>query len=131
MAAEGKVAVVTGASRGIGRAIVLGLAREGFRVVIAAKSTESTDLLAGSIDTVAQEVEALGGEALPLQVDVRDERQIEEMAARTIERFGRIDVLVNNAGALHWQGLLETPAKKFDLVTGVNARAAFLCCRAV
>lgn len=131
MPAEGKVAVVAGASRGIGRASVLGLAREGFRVVIAAKSVESTDRLPGSIHTVAREVEALGGEALPLQVDVRDERQIEEMAARTVERFGRIDVLVNNAGALHWQGLLETPAKKFDLVMAVNARAAFLCCRAV
>ncbi len=131
MTAERKVAVVTGASRGIGRAIVLGLAREGFHVVVAAKSVESTEKLPGSIHTVAREVEELGGEALPLQVDVRDERQIEEMAARTVERFGRIDVLVNNAGALHWQGLLETPAKKFDLVMAVNARAAFLCCRAV
>ena len=131
MPAERKVAVVTGASRGVGRAIALGLAREGFAVVIAAKSVESTEKLPGSIHTVAREVEELGGEALPLQVDVRDERRIEEMAARTVERFGRIDVLVNNAGALHWQGLLDTPAKKFDLVMAVNARAAFLCCRAV
>jgi len=66
-----------------------------------------------------------------VQVDVRDERQVEEMAARAVERFGRIDVLINNAGALYWQSLLETPAKKFDLVMAVNARAAFLCCRAV
>ncbi len=131
MAAEGKVAVVTGASRGVGRAIALGLALDGYRVVVAAKSVESTEKLPGSIHTVAREVEELGGEALPLRVDVRDEGQIEEMAARTAERFGRIDVLVNNAGALFWQGLLETPAKKFDLVMAVNARAAFLCCRAV
>jgi len=125
------VAIVTGASRGIGRAMALGLARAGWRVVIAAKSTASTEKLPGSIFTVAQEVEDLGGEALAVQVDVRDEGQIEAMAGRTRERFGRIDLLVNNAGALHWQGLLDTPARKFDLVMGVNARAACLCSRAV
>src|SRR5262249_30376133 len=81
--------------------------------------------------TVAAEVEALGAQALPIQVDVRDAEQIEQLAARTLERFGRIDLLVNNAGALHWAGLLDTPAKRFDLVMSVNARAAFLCCRAV
>jgi citronellol/citronellal dehydrogenase len=128
---DGHVAIVTGSSRGIGRAIVLGLAREGCRVVIAAKSTTPSEKLPGTIHTVAAEVEALGGQALALQVDVRDEAQIEAMAARTLERFGRIDLLVNNAGALHWKGILETPAKRFDLVMGVNARAAFLCCRAV
>jgi citronellol/citronellal dehydrogenase len=128
---QGRVAVVTGASRGIGRALALGLARAGCHVVIAAKSTASTDKLPGSIYTVAQEVEALGAEALPVQVDVRDEAQIEAMAARARERFGRIDVLINNAGALWWKPLLETPAKRFDLVLGVNARATFLCCRAV
>ena len=80
---------------------------------------------------MAAEVEALGGQALPVQVDVRDDAQIEAMVARTLDRFGRVDLLVNNAGALHWQGILDTPAKRFDLVMGVNARAAFLCCRAV
>ena len=128
---EGQVAIVTGSSRGIGRAMALGLAREGCRVVIAAKSTAPSEKLPGSIYTVAAEVEGLGGQALPLQVDVRDETQIEAMAARTLERFGRVDILVNNAGALHWKGILETPARRFDLVTAVNARAAFLCCRAV
>jgi citronellol/citronellal dehydrogenase len=128
---EARTAVVTGASRGIGRELALGLAREGFRVVIAAKSTESTDKLPGSIHTVAQEVEKRGGQALPLAIDVRDEAAIEQMAVRAAERFGRIDVLINNAGALWWQSLLNTPAKRFDLVMGVNARAAFLCCRAV
>jgi citronellol/citronellal dehydrogenase len=130
-ALQGKVAIITGSSRGIGRALALGLARAGCRVVIAARSTESTDKLPGSIFTVVQEVEALGGEALAVQVDVRDEQQIEALAARTRERFGRIDVLVNNAGALFWRGVLQTPAKRFDLVMGVNARAAFLCSRAV
>ena len=128
---QGRVAVVTGASRGIGRAIALGLAREGCDVVVAAKSTESTAKLPGSIFTVAAEVEALGAKALPLQVDVRDAEQIEGMAAKTLERFGKIDLLINNAGALHWAGILDTPPKRFDLVMGVNARAAFLCCRAV
>jgi citronellol/citronellal dehydrogenase len=127
----GRVAVVTGASRGIGRALALGLAQAGCAVVIAAKSTESSERLPGSIHTVAGEVEAIGGQALAVQVDVRDEGQIEDLAARTLERFGRIDILVNNAGALWWKPLLETPAKRFDLVMGVNARAAFLCCRAV
>jgi citronellol/citronellal dehydrogenase len=128
---DGQVAIVTGSSRGIGRAMALGLAREGCRVVIAAKSVAPSDKLPGSIHTVAAEVEALGGQALPLQVDVRDETQIEAMAARTLERFGRIDLLVNNAGALFWKGILDTPARRFDLVMGVNARAAFLCSRAV
>lgn len=127
----GRVAIVTGASRGIGRAIALGLARAGCHIVIAAKSTTSTDKLPGSIYTVAAEVEALGAQALPVAIDVRDEGQIETLAARTRERFGRIDILINNAGALWWKPVSETPAKRFDLVMGVNARAAFLCARAV
>jgi citronellol/citronellal dehydrogenase len=130
-ALAGRVAVVTGSSRGIGRALALGLARQGVHVVVAAKSTTSTDKLPGSVYTVAQEVEALGGQALPVPVDVRDEGQVEALAARARERFGRIDILINNAGALWWRPLLETPAKRFDLVMGVNARAAFLCSRAV
>jgi citronellol/citronellal dehydrogenase len=131
MALAGRVALVTGSSRGIGRALVLGLARAGCAVVIAAKSTAPRDKLPGSIHTVAAEVEAAGGQALAVQTDVRDEGQIESLVARAQERFGRIDILVNNAGALHWQDLLQTPARRFDLVLGVNARAAFLCSRAV
>jgi citronellol/citronellal dehydrogenase len=126
-----RVAIVTGASRGIGRALALGLAKAGAKVVVAAKSTESTDQLPGSIHTVAKEIEVLGASALPMQVDVRDEAQVEAMVARTLERFGRIDILINNAGALFWKPLIETPLKRFDLVMGVNARAAFACCRAV
>ncbi len=128
---RGRVAVITGASRGIGRALALGLAKAGCPVVIAAKSTESTDRLPGSIYTVAEEVKALGVEALPIQIDVRDHEAIEAMAAKTKERFGRIDILLNNAGALWWRPLMETPAKRFDLVMGVNARASFLCAQAV
>jgi len=128
---QGKVAIITGASRGIGRALALGLAGAGCHIVVAAKSVESTENLPGSIHSVVAEIEALGGQALPVQVDVRDEAQIEALAARALERFGRIDVLINNAGALHWRSVLDTPAKRFDLVMGVNARAAFLCSRAV
>jgi citronellol/citronellal dehydrogenase len=128
---HGRVAIVTGASRGIGRAIALALARAGCRVAVAAKSIESTDRLHGSIHTVAAEVAAAGHAALPVQVDVRDEAQIDTLAARVMDCWGRIDILVNNAGALFWQPVVQTPAKRFDLVMGVNARAALLCCRAV
>jgi citronellol/citronellal dehydrogenase len=126
-----RVAIVTGSSRGIGRAIALGLARHGWRVVVSAKSVQSSDKLPGSIHTVAAEIEAIGGQALPIPLDVRNQTMIDAMVAQTLERWGRIDLLVNNAGALHWQSLLETPAKRFDLVMSVNARAACLCSRAV
>jgi citronellol/citronellal dehydrogenase len=126
-----RIAVITGASRGIGRAIALGLARQGCNIVIAAKSTASTERLPGSIHTVAKEIQDLGAQALAVQVDVREAEQIDAMVARTVERFGRVDILINNAGALWWQPVLETPVKRFDLVMGVNARATFLASRAV
>ncbi len=126
-----RVAIVTGSSRGIGRALALGLARAGYAVVIAAKSTTSTEQLPGSIYTVSQEIETAGGRALAVPVDVRDADQIEALASKTLQELGRIDVLINNAGALWWQPLVDTPARRFDLVMDVNARAAFLCCRAV
>src|SRR5713101_2101494 len=94
-----RVAIITGASRGIGRALALGLAGQGCHIVIAAKSVESSERLPGSIHTVAKEVEALGAAALPIQIDVRDSDQIEAMTAQTMKRFGRIDILINNAGA--------------------------------
>ena len=128
---QDKVALVTGASRGIGRAVALGLARAGCAVVVASRSETSTDKLPGTIHDVVREIESAGGRALAVPCDVRDEAQIEAVAARALERFGRIDILVNNAGALWWRPLADTPAKRFDLVMGVNARAAFLCCRAV
>src|SRR5437667_7411034 len=103
---KGRVAIITGASRGIGRALALGLAKQGCNIVVAAKSTESTEKLPGSIYSVAKEIEALGAKALPIQVDVRDAEQIMAMACETREKFGRIDILINNAGALWWQPLL-------------------------
>jgi len=127
----GQVAFITGASRGIGKALALALAAEGCDIVVAAKSTESTDLLPGSINHTAAEVEKLGRRALPVMVDVRKDELVERAVQKSIDEFGRIDFLINNAGALHWRSLLDTPMSRFDLVMGVNARGAFSCTRAV
>lgn len=127
---EGRVAIVTGASRGIGKACALALAKRGCDIVVAAKTETPDPRLPGTIHDTAKEVEALGRRALALSVDVRDDAKVEDMAKQTLDRFGRIDILINNAGALWWRPVLETPAKRFDLVMGVNARAAFLCARA-
>ncbi len=131
MSMEGRVAIITGASRGIGRSIALKLASEGVAVVLAAKTLDEKDDVPGSIVTVAEEVRALGGRALPVQTDVRDEAAIENMVAKAAEAFGRVDILINNAGALWWFPVSETPAKRFDLMMGVNVRASFLAARAV
>ncbi|MBN1345189.1 MAG: SDR family oxidoreductase [Phycisphaerae bacterium] len=126
----GKVAVITGASRGIGRCIALTFAGEGADIVIAAKSDTPHAKLPGTIHTVAEEVEALGRRALPVKVDVRDDGMIQDMVDKTMSTFGRIDILVNNAGALWWQPVLDTPMKRYDLVNDVNSRAAFACTQA-
>ena len=128
---SGKVAIITGASRGIGRTVALTFAREGADIVIAAKSDAENPKIPGTIYSVAEEVEKLGRRALALRVDVRDDDQVEAMAARTMEKFGRIDILVNNAGALWWQPVLETPMKRYDLINDINSRGAFNCTRAV
>ena len=124
-----KVAIITGASRGIGRSLALGLAQEGCHIVVAAKTVEDTPELPGTIHTVAAEVEALGAQALPFQVDLRDGERIEAMVAATLERFGRVDFLINNAGALYWRDMEQTPTKRYDLVHQVNARATFIASR--
>lgn len=126
----GRVAVVTGASRGIGRAIALSLARAGCAVVIAAKSVTEKPNLPGTIYTVADEVRALGSRALPVQVDVRDDNAVEAMVANTLKAFGRLDFLICNSGALWWRDVEHTPMTKYDLVNGVNVRAVFSCVRA-
>ena len=116
----GKVAIITGASRGIGRVMALTFAREGARVVVAAKSEAEKARLPGTIYSVAREVEALGGQALPLRVDVRNVEDIDAMVARTQQQFGRVDILVHNAGALWWQDVADTPLARFDLMHEVN-----------
>jgi citronellol/citronellal dehydrogenase len=126
----GKTLFITGASRGIGREIALRAARDGANITIASKTSDPHPKLAGTIHTVAAEIEAAGGHALPLQVDVRDENAIAAAVAETAARFGGIDVLVNNASAISLTPTPETPAKRFDLMMGVNMRATFLCAQA-
>ena len=126
----GKVAIITGGSRGIGREVALTFARQGADIVIAAKTDEENPKLPGTIHTVANEVEALGRRALAVKVDVRDDADIAKMVSETMRVFGRIDILVNNAGALWWMPVADTPMKRFDLVMGVNARASFACTQA-
>lgn len=124
---RGRTLLITGASRGIGRAIALRAARDGANIAIAAKTSEPHPRLPGTIHTTARDVEQAGGEALAVAMDVRDEGQVEAAVARTVERFGGIDVLVNNAGAIRLTGTAATPIRRFDLMMDVNVRAAFLC----
>ncbi len=123
---NGRVAIVTGASRGIGKALALRLAAEGAAVVVAAKSEESTERLPGSIHETVAEIRERRGRAIAAPTDVRDEDAIRRMVDLSIGEFGRIDILVNNAGAIWVQPILQTPPKRFDLVMGVNVRAAYL-----
>ena len=120
-----KVALITGSSRGIGRAIALGLAKENYNIVVASKSITDTKELPGTIYSVADEVEKLGVKALLLKLDVRNDSDMKEVVEQTVKQFGRLDVLVNNAGALWWKSIEETPIKKYDLINSINARASF------
>ncbi|XP_008303692.1 hydroxysteroid dehydrogenase-like protein 2 [Stegastes partitus] len=122
---------ITGASRGIGKAIALKAARDGANVVIAAKTAEPHPKLPGTIYTAAQEVEAAGGRALPCVVDIRDEQQIGEAVRKAVDTFGGIDILVNNASAISLTGTLETPMKKVDLMLGINLRGTYLTSKLV
>lgn len=126
----GKTLFITGASRGIGLAIALRAARDGANVVIAAKSGVPNPKLPGTIHTAAAAVEAAGGRALALQVDIRDETQVVAAAARAAEHFGGIDILVNNASAIWLAGVEGTPMKRFDLMHQVNTRGTFLVTQA-
>jgi len=126
----GRTLFITGASRGIGREIALRAARDGANLAIAAKTVEPHARLTGTIHSVASEIEAAGGRALALQLDVRDDAAIAEAVARTADTFGGIDILVNNASAISLTGTRQTPARRFDLMMGVNARATFLCSQA-
>jgi citronellol/citronellal dehydrogenase len=128
---ENRTAIITGSSRGVGRAVALALAAEGCDVVLAAKTVEPHPTLPGTIHTVAAEVEALGRRALPVKTDVRDPEQIGSMVEQAVAAFGRVDILINNAGAAWWYGIEETPPKRFDLVMDVNCKGPFFACQAV
>lgn len=127
---DGKTVFITGASRGIGRAIALRCAEAGANIVIAAKTKDPHPKLEGTIGEVAEEIEALGAKALAIQLDVRNESDIEKAMHFAAETFGGIDALVNNASAISLTDTESTTMKKFDLMVGVNARATFACSKA-
>jgi citronellol/citronellal dehydrogenase len=123
----GRTLFITGASRGIGLAIARRAARDGANVAIAAKTADANPKLPGTIHSAAAEVMAAGGQALALQCDIRDEDSVRAAVARTVERFGGVDILVNNASAISLTPTPETPMKRFDLMFGVNVRGTYLC----
>jgi citronellol/citronellal dehydrogenase len=127
---QGKTVFITGASRGIGRAIALRFAADGASIAIAAKTSDPHSTLPGTIHSVAAEITALGGTAVPLQVDVRDEGAIETAISHLVERFGAIDVLVNNASAITLTNMEDTPIRRYDLLMAVNLRGTYVCTRA-
>lgn len=130
MTFKDKTIFITGGSRGIGLAIAKRLAQDGANIVIAAKTTEPNPKLPGTIYSAAKEIEASGGQCLPLQVDIREEEQVQDAVAKTLARFGGIDVLLNNASAINLTPTEHTPMKRFDLMFGVNVRGTFLCTQA-
>jgi citronellol/citronellal dehydrogenase len=125
-----KTLLITGASRGIGLAIGLRAARDGANVAILAKTTEPHPRLPGTIYSAAEEIEGSGGHALPIAVDIRDEGQVAAAVTKTVERFGGIDILVNNASAISLTGTLDTPMRRYDLMHQINARGTFACSQA-
>ena len=124
---SGKTILITGSSRGIGKAIALRAARDGANIGVVGKTAEPHPRLPGTVFTACEEIEAAGGRALPLVVDIRYEEQVQEAVAKTVEAFGGLDVLVNNASAISLTGTLQTTMKRYDLMHHVNTRGTFLC----
>jgi len=131
MKLDGKVAIVTGSSRGIGKAIALAFAREGAAVVIAARSEQEGGKLPGTIYQTADEIRAFGGRALPIRTDITVDEDVERMVKKTLEEFGRIDILVNDAAANFNALILDLSIKRWDLMMRVNLRGTFICTKAV
>ena len=132
MELKDKVAVVTGASRGIGKAIAVGLASQGAHVVVAARSEMvKNEALPGTIGDTVAAIENVGGRALAVRCDVTDEQSVEEMVKKSLEHFGTIDILINNAGVAFYYPVVETPLSRWDIVLKVNLYGAFLCSKAV
>ncbi|MEX6690725.1 NAD(P)-dependent oxidoreductase [Danxiaibacter flavus] len=126
MSFQNRTVFITGASRGIGKAIGLRLAGEGANIVIAAKSVSEDSRLGGTIYSAAEEMEKAGGKALPVQVDIRDEAQIETAVQQAADEFGGIDILINNASAINLSGTEKLETRKFDLMHDINVRGTFL-----
>jgi citronellol/citronellal dehydrogenase len=121
---------ITGASRGIGRELALRFARDGANIVVTGKTVDPHPKLKGTIHDTAREVEQAGGKSLALQLDIRDDMAVENAVKQTADRFGGIDVLVNNASAISITGTLATPPKRFDLMHQINTRGTYVCSRA-
>jgi citronellol/citronellal dehydrogenase len=130
MSFQNKTIFITGASRGIGKAIALRLAKEGANIIVAAKSVEENPRLGGTIYSAAEEIEKAGGKALAIQCDIRDENQIQQAVDKAVERFGGIDVLINNASAISLTSTEKTEPKRFDLMHDINVRGTFFMCKA-
>ena len=127
---QGKTLLITGASRGIGLAIACRAARDGANVALLAKTTEPNPKLPGTLSSAAEAVASAGGHALPLRTDIRDDAAIAEAVRATVDRFGGIDILVNNASAISLTPTADTPMKRFDLMFGVNVRGTYACTQA-
>ena len=127
---KGKTLFITGASRGIGLAIAKRAARDGAQIAIAAKSVAENPKIPGTIYTAAAEIEAAGGKALALACDIRFEDQVEAAMEKTVETFGCVDILINNASAIDLRGIDKLDMKRFDLMHQINARGTYLCCKA-
>jgi citronellol/citronellal dehydrogenase len=130
MSFQNKTVLITGGTRGIGKAMALKLAAEGANIVIAAKSVEENPKLGGTIYTAAAEIEAAGGKALAVQCDIRFEDQIQNVIDKAVEKFGGIDILINNASAISLTSTEQTEAKRFDLMHSINVRGTFLVTKA-
>ncbi len=130
MTLKGRTLFITGASRGIGLAIATRAAQDGANIVILAKTAETNPKLPGTIYSAAEAVQAAGGQALPLQVDIRDEDAVTAAVAQAVQKFGGIDILVNNASAISLTDTEHTPMKRYDLMNGINARGTYLCTQA-
>ncbi|MEO5943501.1 MAG: NAD(P)-dependent oxidoreductase [Ferruginibacter sp.] len=130
MSFQNKTIFITGASRGIGKAIALRLAKEGANIIVAAKSVEENPKLGGTIYSAAEEIEKAGGKALAVQCDIRDENQIQQAVDKAVERFGGIDMLINNASAISLTSTEKTEPKRFDLMHDINVRGTFFMCKA-
>jgi citronellol/citronellal dehydrogenase len=129
MTLRGKTLFITGASRGIGLAIALRAAREGANIAVAAKTETPHPKLPGTIHSAAEEIEAAGGKALPLAVDVRDEEAVKGALDKTVATFGALDIVVNNASAISLTPVAQTDMRRFDLMHQINARGTFMVCK--
>jgi len=127
---QDRVVVMSGGSRGIGLAIAVALARAGARIALLAKTDQPHPRLPGTIHTAAGEIEAAGGEALPVVGDVRDEEQVDAFVAAAAKRWGRVDAVVNNASAINLAPIADLPPKRYDLMLGINTRGTFVLTRA-